>query len=151
MVIASDIETFIECLENYFSKRSDKQVVVETPYLTDSISNVISDFTGVISISGNYSGHVYFTAPGSFLEKLIQAHGQQDFSENLKKDVVGEITNTLSGNSRRELGKGFVISVPTVIHGDVQELTLERGAHSYVVPMTWLEQKAAMVVSVIKI
>jgi len=150
MVFASNIETFIECLQKYFSKKSDSQIIVETPYLTNSINNILLDFTGIISISGAYCGNVYFTAPAKFLEKLILSHGQYDFSERLKKDVVGEITNTLSGNSRKGLGSGFVISVPKVVHGVVQELELTNGAHSYVVPMKWLEQKAAMVVSVAK-
>jgi len=149
-MVVGNIKTFIECLESYFSKKSDKEIVVETPFLTNSVNSVLLDFTGIISISGSYSGNVYFTAPGVFLEKLILAHGQHDFSEHLKKDVVGEITNTLSGNSRKDLGGNFIISVPKVVHGNVTEVELPQGSHSYVVPMTWLEQKAAMVVSVEK-
>lgn len=149
MVSEADIEIFIECVENYFAKRSDEKLVIETPYLTDNITRILSDFTGIISISGAYRGCIYFTAPQPFLEKVIAAHGQNDFSIELLEDVIGEITNTLSGNSRKNLGNQFVISVPHVVQGATRGLELTNGAHSYVVPIKWSGHAAAMVVSVI--
>lgn len=146
----NDIEVFISCLEQYFSKKSDDKIIVETPFLTETINHILLDFTGLISISGAYSGYIYFTAPHVFLEKLILAHGQQDFNDRLKQDVVGEITNTLSGNSRKNLGSDFVISVPKFMANNIQDTSLSHGAHSYVVPLIWMDQKAAMIVSVEK-
>ncbi len=151
MVAVNDIKPFVECLENYFTKRSLNDPVVETPYLTDSVNDVLFDYTGVISISGAYQGNIYFTAPKPFLEKLIEAHGQSDFSDSLTRDMVGEVTNTLSGNSRKELGSDFVISVPSILDGGVEELDVVDGCHSYVVPIEWCDSKAAMVVSVVKV
>ena len=150
MVVVDDIKPFVDCLENYFVKRSFSEVKIETPYLTDSVNTVLSDYTGVIAISGAYSGNIYFTAPKTFLEKMIAMHGQSTFSDSLTRDMVGEITNTLSGNTRKELGSGFIISVPDVINGEIEEDEMGRGAHSYVVPVAWSEQKAAMIVSVMK-
>lgn len=151
MVAVDDIKPFIDCLENYFIKRSFNELAIETPYLTDSVNSVLSDYTGIIAITGEYSGNVYFTASRSFLERLITAHGQSDFSEKLTRDMVGEITNTLSGNSRKKLGSRFEISVPDVIEGDIDEDVITHGVHSYVVPITLAKEKAVMIVSVMKI
>jgi len=148
-MVEDEIEVFIQCLENYFSKRSNEKIVVETPYLTDNITRILSDFTGVITISGAYRGCVYFTAQTTFLENIIAAHGQRNFSIEILKDAIGEIANTLTGNSRKKLGNNFVISVPNVIQGNARIIELTDGAHSFVVPLKWLGQSAAMVVSVI--
>jgi chemotaxis protein CheX len=148
-MVEAEIEIFIQCVENYFSKRSDEKLIIETPYLTDNITRILSDFTGIISISGAYRGCIYFTAPKGFLEQVIMAHGQHNFSVDLLEDTIGEIANTLSGNSRKSLGSHFVISVPQVIHGNARALELTNGAHSFVVPLKWFGHSAAMVVSVI--
>ncbi len=115
MVVVDDIRPFVDCLESYFVKRSFSEIIIETPYLTESVNSVLSDFTGIISISGTYGGSIYFTASKDFLEKMIAAHGQSTFTDDLIRDMVGEITNTLSGNSRKELGSNFVISVPSIM------------------------------------
>ncbi|MFT6387518.1 MAG: chemotaxis protein CheX [Cellvibrionaceae bacterium] len=147
-MVEDEIEVFIECLENYFSKRSNEKIVVETPYLTDNITRILSDFTGVITISGAYRGCVYFTAQTKFLENIIEAHGQSHFNIEILEDAIGEIANTLAGNSRKKLGNNFVISVPNVIRGNSRVIELTEGAHSFVVPLKWFGQSAAMVVSV---
>lgn len=150
-MVEKEIEVFIECIENYFSKRSDEKIIIEAPFLTKSLKKTLSDYTGIISISGAYKGNIYFTAPQDFVKRLIVAHGQDDFSDDLMQDTVGEVTNTLSGNARRDLGSDFVISVPNVMYGKLQPIELTRGARSYVVPLTWHNCHAAMVVSVYKV
>jgi chemotaxis protein CheX len=147
----AQIEIFIKNIEHYFSKRSNQKIIIETPYLTNDINQILSDFTGIISISGAYRGWVCFTAPTQFLEKIIQTHGQNNFNTALLKDAIGEITNTLSGNSRRELGNHFVISVPKVIHGNKSSIELIHDAHSFVVPMKWFGYSATLVISIIEV
>lgn len=146
----SEIEIFINCIKHYFSKRSEESVIVETPYLTENINKILSDYTGIINISGSYSGKIYFTAPDSFLKQLILAHNQHEFSDALFRDAIGEITNTLSGNARKALGGQFVISVPSVAREATRDATFDAVAHSYVVPLHWFDQKASMVVSLNK-
>lgn len=149
--LKADIEVFIECVEQYFEKRSPEKLVVEPPYLTDDVARILSEYTGVIKISGAYKGNVYFTAPRGFLECVIKAHGQEEFSISLLQDAIGEIANTLSGNSRKELGKNFVISVPQVFTGDFDPLTVMVDKHSFVIPLKWSGYGAALIVSVVSI
>ena len=63
-------------------------------------------------------------------------------------DMVGEAANTLSGNSRRELGRDFVISPPTVIEGVPMQEHLPQGLRSLVIPITWQKYRASLVLSV---
>lgn len=145
-----EIEVFIGCVENYFSKRSEEKVIIETPYLTENITKILFDYTGIINISGAYQGFIYFTADKSFLEKLLLTHTHQEINERLLKDVIGEVTNTLSGNARKSLGGQFVISVPSVVNDDQALSEHLNSSRSYVIPIKWHKETAAIVVSINK-
>jgi len=147
-MLEDEIYVFIDCLDHYFLKKSDQKVIIETPYLTESIAEKIMDFTGSISISGHYLGSVFFTASNEFIEKLIKAHNQSDLSLQLKRDVIGEVINTLSGNSRKTLGSHFVISVPKVLES--HEIGSEGCEYAYVIPVKWYGHNAAMIINITK-
>ena len=49
------------------------------------------------------------------LTVLLMRMQETDCSEETILDLVGEVANTISGNARRDFGKNFVISIPTVI------------------------------------
>lgn len=151
MAAEKEIEVFIECISNYFHKRSDRNAKIGTPYLIENIEKVISDYTGIISISGNYQGYILFTAPKDFLVSLIASHNQSDFSDHLLEDVIGEVTNTLSGNARKHLGGQFVISVPSVMQESWETFDFNNTPRSFVIPLEWSNKSASMIASIFKI
>jgi chemotaxis protein CheX len=55
------------------------------------------------------------------------------------------VANTISGNARRDFGKNFVISVPTVIAHDPDKVSAPH-ARSYVIPINWRTHSAKLVV-----
>jgi chemotaxis protein CheX len=61
------------------------------------------------------------------------------------RDLVGEVANTISGNARRDLGKGFVISVPSVV-ANTAEGVVTPHARSFVIPINWRTHAAKLVV-----
>jgi len=63
------------------------------------------------------------------------------------RDLVGEVANTISGNARRDFGRDFVISVPSVLSGERPEVALPPGARSFVIPINWRSHSAKLVVS----
>ena len=67
--------------------------------------------------------------------------------ENLA-DLAGEIGNTLSGNARKSFGSSFMISVPLVVEGRQQVISLPKDVKSYVIPFRWREHDACLVVGV---
>ena len=79
------------------------------------------EYTGVINISGKREGVVYFTAPKAMLTVLLMKMQENDFSHETMRDLVGEVANTISGNARRDFGRDFVISVPSVVSGEKPE------------------------------
>ena len=142
------VQIFVNGARAYFSGVSDTPAEIGAPYLSESIENDLLDYTGVIGISGLCRGRLYFTAPSAMLRHLLVALGEVHTSAAYMADMVGEAANTLSGNSRRELGRDFVISPPTVIEGVPMQEHLPQGLRSLVIPITWQKYRASLVLSV---
>ena len=58
---------------------------------------------------------------------------------------MGEVANTISGNARRDFGKNFLISVPTVIAHESETVTTPN-TRAYVIPINWRTHSAKLVV-----
>lgn len=108
---------FIQCISHYFERTVGEIAVVGTPYILVDKPE-LKQYTGSIPISGEMSGSVVYTLDPELLGKVMKAWGENQPTEELLNDVVGEIANTIAGNAREELGKDFVISVPQIVDGE---------------------------------
>jgi chemotaxis protein CheX len=142
-----DLQVFIDGTMHYFQHCSKESAVVGTPYLLDTSNTICYDYTGIIGISGKRKGCVYFTAPSIMLIHLLTSMGEPDISSENCCDVVGEVANTISGNARKSFGQEFMISVPIVIGGEPERIKLPKDIRSFVIPMTWRQNNAALVIS----
>ncbi|MBS3936136.1 MAG: chemotaxis protein CheX [Sulfuritalea sp.] len=144
-----ELRVFVAIVKNYFEQQTAVAADVYTPYLADPTALPIFDYTGVIGISGVRQGCVYFTAPAEMLRRILKHAGETDLSVRNLADLAGEIGNTISGNARRQFGHEFLISVPVVIKGLGQTISLPKGVKAYVIPFCWERLDAALVVSVV--
>ena len=110
-----ELRVFIDIVSQYFERQTGRLPEIGSPYLGEANALPIYDFTGVIGISGERQGCVYFTAHRDLLRQLLLHVGEADVSDNNLCDLVGEIANTISGNARRHFGPNFMISVPVVV------------------------------------
>jgi chemotaxis protein CheX len=143
-MIEKKLQVFIDGIVNYFNHTSDKSIAVGVPYLLSLDESIPGDYTGVISISGAYTGCCYFTAPTILLKHLVMSLGEKDTSEAMLLDAAGEVANTLSGNARKQLGRDFIISVPTVIRGAHQVIDVPEQQRIYAIPIQWHAYKALL-------
>ena len=67
------LRVFIEGAQNYFSQIDKEEIIVGTPYLVENNMPAAHDYTGIIGISGNNSGIVYFTAPRILLAHMLES------------------------------------------------------------------------------
>ncbi|MBL8488040.1 MAG: chemotaxis protein CheX [Rhodocyclaceae bacterium] len=146
----TQLKVFVGIVQRYFEKITGKAAEVGTPFLGQPKELPIHDFTGVIGISGSQRGCVYFSAPAQMLKELLLRAGETDLSEDNFADLTGEIANTISGNARREFGSEFLISVPVVVRGSGQHITVPKDVRAYVIPLRWHKIAASLVVSVAK-
>ena len=145
----SELRIFVDIIQHYFSQQSGKAAEIGTPFLGDASALPILDYTGVIGISGERKGCVYFTAPTELLKQLLLRAGESNVSNENLADLAGEIGNTVSGNARKSFGPDFLISVPVVVKGRDQAISLPRSVKSYVIPFRWQSLDASLVVSVV--
>ena len=137
MITEKDIEVFINGIKHYFRTSTDKEIMVETPYLITTEEIKVDEYTGIIGISGERKGFVLVTAPEEMLRYLVISLGEQAATEDLIHDVVGEVANTISGNARREFGAGFMISVPLIVQGQPERIGSSKDTKGYVIPSKW--------------
>jgi chemotaxis protein CheX len=145
MLKEAEIRTFVEGTTHYFETSGQQAATVGSPYLVTDGKPGTYEYTGVIGISGARKGIVYFTAPRGMLTVLLMRMQETDCSEETILDLVGEVANTISGNARRDFGKTFVISVPTVIAREAEKVTAPH-SRSYVIPINWRAHSAKLVV-----
>lgn len=142
-----DIQVLIDGTVGYFHGLVDRTTEIGAPYLMDRDQPVVSDYTGIIGIEGARQGLIYFTAPRAMLRHILLANGEAQASAELMADIVGEVANTISGNARRHFGSEFEISVPKVYRGPEAAQALYLAERSFLIPITWRQYRAALVVS----
>jgi chemotaxis protein CheX len=80
------------------------------------------------------------------LTVLLMRMGETELTEENMADLVGEVANTISGNARRDFGKDFMISVPQVVTGDPERVSIPDNTRSFVIPINWRSHAAQLVV-----
>jgi chemotaxis protein CheX len=142
----AEVSVFVDSVLHYFITTVQQVAECGTPYLALARTPEISDYTGMIRISGQREGVVFFTAPKSMLCVMLMRMQETDMSHDNLCDLVGEIANTLSGNARRDFGPQFRISVPSVVCGRETEVAYPANTRPIVIPIEWRTYRARLVV-----
>lgn len=145
----AELRVFVAIVKHYFEQQTKRPAEVGTPFLADPTALPVLDYTGVIGVSGTRQGCVYFTAPKELLRLILTYSGETDLSPRNLADLAGEIGNTISGNARRQFGNEFLISIPLVVEGRDQAISLPKGVKAYIIPFRWHKLDASLVVSVV--
>ena len=78
--------------------------------------------------------------------RFMQHDRETELTQENMCDLVGEVANTISGNARRDFGKDFMISVPTVVAGEPEKIVTPDNIRSFVIPINWRSHSAQLVV-----
>lgn len=143
----STCRLFIESVNNYFSVLTEDDSEINVPFLKDITQLELKQYTGMIGVSGNKRGYVYFSADKELFEELIGLFiGIEDPDTDDLMDMAGEISNVIAGNIRSNLGTNFIISVPLVFEGKPEDLEFPENTFVYVIPLTWRDHHAYVIV-----
>ena len=141
-----ELNVFVDTVLHYFDQVTDTPAIVQTPYLKENKDTLAYEFTGIIGISGERKGCVYFTTTSLLLNQILIGMREDDLSKENQADLIGELANTIAGNARKHFGIEFMISVPIVIEGKPENLKLPKTARSFVIPVSWRHHESALVV-----
>ncbi len=115
------VNPFINATINVLETMAFVKVTAGRPYVKQD-NTAVGDVTGVLGLTGVAHG----TIAVNFKEKCILKVVSNMFGEEMESlnediaDAVGELTNMISGQARRELdelGKVFKAAIPSVITG----------------------------------
>jgi chemotaxis protein CheX len=144
------LKVFSKSTLRYFDAVAGAGAVLGTPYLGGENESAGLGFSAVIGISGSYRGNIYYTASREMLNAVLPLLGEKNPDEQLCAELVGEVTNTISGNAREQLGGGFMISTPLILQGKPLFVRPTRGVALYVLPITWRQHASRLLIAITK-
>ncbi|MDY0219657.1 MAG: chemotaxis protein CheX [Desulfobacterium sp.] len=121
------INPFISATANVLETMAFVKVQAGNPYLKKN-STALGDITGVIGLTGVANGTISVTFQSACILNIVS----KMFGEKMEElngeivDAVGELTNMISGQARKELeeiGKVFKAAIPSVITGKNHTIT----------------------------
>lgn len=145
---SADLQVFVDGAATFFNAFGSHQVIVGSPYLSTASTPPVFDYTGLIHLSGEFTGCVYATASQALLYRLLREIGESDINKENCLDLIGEMANTLAGNARNYFGEHFMISVPTKLLGLSPPIPTSMDILPYVIPMSWDDEMASLVICI---
>ena len=108
------------------------------PYLKKN-SLAVGDVSGIIGLTGSVAGSMALSFSEKAILKIVSNMLGEDLTElnDDISDAVGEITNMVSGASRKELeaiGLTITAAIPTVIAGKNHSIKHILGGPSLIIP-----------------
>ena len=141
-----EIKGFIKVLTDYFLSVTGSPANMGVPFIKENNTEVF-DYVAIIGISGSRKGGVYFTANKPLLEEIARhILGETGLDDATLYDLIGEMTNTISGNMRELFGSTFLISVPIILKGNIDEVVLRLKPPVYVIPIEWNGHKSHLAI-----
>ena len=122
------INPFITAASTVFKTMLNLQTSMEKPFVKNE-KVTTGDVTGVIGLAGDRSGSVCvsFSENGAMLVyKTLMGDDCKEVSPEVV-DAIGELTNIIAGQARKELenaGVNLKASIPTIVVGKGAELHL---------------------------
>lgn len=145
MLDEREVSSFVAGTTRYFEVAAGQPASVGSPFLVTQGEPDMHEYTGVITVSGRRQGIVYFTAPRGMLVVMLMKMQESNVAHENLCDLVGEVANTIAGNVRRDFGREFGISTPTVVSNG-EGVPLPTGVHPIVIPINWRSHTAKVVV-----
>lgn len=143
-----ELKIFVDGVANYFKRLGAAPLEVGVPYVKEG-NGIISDITGIIGLTGKRRGGIFLTCSFAMIDEVIQMYsGAADQSMEARKDMIGEIANTIAGNASEAFGNDFQISVPVVITGKPDGIDLPTRVPAFVLPIQWKGHKGHLVIGV---
>lgn len=118
---AQIVKPFLEAVKNVLTTMAMVEVTAGTPFIKkETVAN--GDVTGIIGLSGERSGTISVTFTSQCALAVVGNMLGETLTELNQdvRDAVGELTNMISGQTRRGLqatGMTLEAGIPTVIMG----------------------------------
>ena len=129
----------INSTKQLFSTTFKIEIEAGAPYIIEADSTGGWDTSGVVSVTGEYTGLIAVRfkkeLPEILLNEIKISGLRTEMYEPLTTDMVGELTNIIAGNTFSESGMGDIfLSIPVTIKGENHILSWSREPRITVIP-----------------
>ena len=100
-----------DAVQAYFGRLTRQGVATSSSAVSGELPEF--DYTGMVGVSGTYSGCIYFTAPKLMLRYLLLAAGETLQGDDIFLDTAGEIAHTIAKRASQHYGARMEISPPS--------------------------------------
>jgi chemotaxis protein CheX len=142
----AEVGVLVNSVMHYFETAVQQPAACGIPHLALRRGPELSDYTGIVRISGRREGVVFFTAPRSMLCVMLMCMRDTDLSHDRLCDLVAEIANRLSGDAQRNFCHQYSVSVQPVVHANDAPMVYPPHARPIVIPIAWRSYQARLVV-----
>lgn len=140
-----DLKNYSNGLTNFFSQFQDSKLTIGDPKeMSDNF--VFLDYSAIIGISGAIKGGAYITASTAMVDDLLVAMGMSAGDDPMRRDMIGEAANNITGNAGEAYEENFKISVPIIVTGDDHNIQLPVKIPAYSFPCEWKGHKLFYIV-----
>jgi len=146
MSTEAEVGVFVNSVMHYFETTVQQPAVCGIPHLALRRGPELSDYTGVVRISGEHQGVVLFTAPRNMLSVMLMRMRHTDLSHDQLCGLVEQIAHALSDDAQRSFRHRYSVSVESVVHDRELPLRYPPEARPIVIPIAWRSYQAHLVV-----
>lgn len=141
-----ELAVFIGTVGNYFRTVGGEPPEFHDPTLELELPARL-DCTGYMPVGGRLDGWIALSLPAPMLDELLAGLGETERGDNLRLDLVAEITGTLTSNAREHFGEHLRVSPPLASAAQDFPATLPRPPLSLRLPFRWREADAFLLVA----
>ncbi len=137
---AEYINPFLEATKNVVSTMAMVTPIAGKPYVKKD-KKATGDVSGIIGLTGARKGAIVLSFSEGAICKIVGSMLGEEYTEinDDITDAVGELTNMISGDARRQLaalGLDFEAGIPTIIRGLGHEIESITKAPVIAMPFT---------------
>ena len=141
------LNAFTDSAQTYFDETLQTPNKLSIPYLVQN-EDIVSDYIGIIGVSGVKQGYVLIASEREPLEHLVNVIFDEEATEEFVNDIAGELVNTISGNVREYFGDEFLISVPIIVSGKFESVKFPLDIPIFAVPIEFSGFKIRLIIGV---
>jgi chemotaxis protein CheX len=133
------INPFLSACENAFKSMFNLVPDHKAPYILDVIANRHWEISGLLGLTGDYSGVIAFRLHTVLANKMLEISGvpinSPEEKEDMARQLVSEFTNIIGGNAASAIThKNINISPPVVVTGKDHSISWPRNYPVVAIP-----------------
>lgn len=140
-----DMQVFLDVGVHYFEKITGERAQLGSARLQFGRTE-LSDFTGVIRISGSSAGVVCMSVPTAMVDEMLNSAGESLCNDEMERDMIGEAASIIASNARKHFGPRFEIATPET-YSHAESAAIRFPFARFAIPIAWKTHHGSLILA----